>query len=103
MAVSGHAQAQTEIDVAMIGEPDTFDPMVSTKDVVSIVTQHFVETLFTFDDNWATVPLLAAAMPDVSDDGLTYVIPIREGVTFHDGSTMDASCIEIYASLSDLE
>ncbi|MAM08903.1 MAG: peptide ABC transporter, partial [Rhizobiaceae bacterium] len=61
MAVSGHAQAQTEVDVAMIGEPDTFDPMVSTKDVVSIVTQHFVETLFTFDDNWATVPLLAAA------------------------------------------
>nr|WP_272214389.1 ABC transporter substrate-binding protein [Marinicella sp. W31]MDC2879992.1 ABC transporter substrate-binding protein [Marinicella sp. W31] len=91
MAVAGHAQAQTEIDVAMIGEPDTFDPMVSTKDVVSIVTQHFVETLFTFDDNWATVPLLAAAMPDVSDDGLTYVIPIREGVTFHDGSTMDSA------------
>jgi len=91
MAVSGHAQAQTEVDVAMIGEPDTFDPMVSTKDVVSIVTQHFVETLFTFDDNWATVPLLAAAMPDVSDDGLTYVIPIREGVTFHDGSTMDSA------------
>ena len=91
MAVSGHAQAQTEIDVAMIGEPDTFDPMVSTKDVVSIVTQHFVETLFTFDDNWATVPLLAAAMPEVSDDGLTYVIPIREGVTFHDGSTMDSA------------
>ncbi|TCT44455.1 ABC transporter substrate-binding protein [Martelella mediterranea] len=91
LAVASQAQAQTTVDVAMIGEPDTFDPMVSTKDVVSIVTQHFVETLFTFDENWATVPLLAAAMPDVSDDGLTYVIPIREGVTFHDGSSMDAA------------
>ena len=58
------------LDVAIIGEPDTFDPMVSTKDVVSIVTQHFVETLFTFDDTWSVVPLLAADMPEISEDGL---------------------------------
>ena len=85
------------LDVAIIGEPDTFDPMVSTKDVVSIVTQHFVETLFTFDDTWSVVPLLAAEMPEISEDGLTYVIPLREGVTFHDGSSMDSA--DVKASL----
>ncbi len=79
------------IDVAIIGEPDTFDPMVSTKDVVSIVTQHFVETLYTFDESWSVVPLLAAAMPEIGEDGLTYTIPLREGVTFHDGSSMDSA------------
>ncbi|TYC64298.1 ABC transporter substrate-binding protein [Rhodobacterales bacterium] len=79
------------VNVAIIGEPDTFDPMVSTKDVVSIVTQHFVETLYTFDESWAVVPLLAADMPEISDDGLTYKIPLREGVTFHDGSSMDSA------------
>lgn len=83
--------AQTTVDVAIIGEADTFDPMISTKDVVSIVTQHFVETLYTFDDSWAVVPLLAADMPQISEDGLTYTIPLREGVTFHDGSTMDSA------------
>ena len=96
-ALSLPAQAQTVIDVAIIGEVDTLDPMVSTKDVVSIVTQHFVETLYTFDESWSVAPLLAADMPTISEDGLTYDIPIREGVTFQDGSTMDAA--DVVASL----
>ena len=87
LSLPAYAQA---IDVAIIGEPDTLDPMVSTKDVVSTVTQHFYETLFTFNGSWEVVPLLAAEMPEIADDGKTYTIPIREGVTFHDGSTMDA-------------
>lgn len=78
------------IDVAIIGEPPTLDPMMSTADVVSIVTQHFYETLYTFNGNWAVVPLLAESMPDVSADGKTYTIAIRRGVSFHDGSSMDA-------------
>lgn len=83
--------AQEVVNVAIIGDPDTFDPMVSTKDVVSIVTQHIVETLYTFDGEWSVVPLLAADMPTISEDGMTYTIPLREGVTFHDGSAMDSA------------
>lgn len=86
------------ISVAIIGEPPTLDPMLSTADVVSIVTQHFFETLYTFDSHWNVVPLLAAAMPKISADGKTYVIPLRENVKFHDGSTMTAddvvACID---------
>jgi peptide/nickel transport system substrate-binding protein len=72
--------------------------MISTKDVVSIVTQHFVETLFTFDAAWAVAPLLATELPQISEDGLTYTIGIREGITFHDGSTMDSA--DVVASLN---
>lgn len=90
--------AQGVVNVAIVGDPDTLDPMVSTKDVVSIVTQHVVETLYTFDANWSVAPLLAAAMPEISNDGLTYVIPLREGVTFSDGSSMDAG--DVVASLN---
>jgi peptide/nickel transport system substrate-binding protein len=92
------------ITVAIIGEPPTLDPMLSTADVVSIVTQHFFETLYTFDAHWNVVPLLAADMPKISDDGKTYVIPIRQGVKFHDGSTMDASdvvaCLERWTKVA---
>ena len=95
---SASAQDGDVIDVAIIGEPDTLDPMMSTKDVVSIVTQHFYETLFTFNANWEVVPLLAETMPEISDDGLTYTIGIRQGITFHDGSTMDAH--DVVASLN---
>lgn len=90
--------ADGTIDVAIIGEADTFDPMVSTKDVVSIVTQHFVETLYTFDSGWNIAPLLATDLPEISNDGKTYKIGIREGITFHDGSTMDAK--DVVASLN---
>ena len=89
--------AKTTLDVAIVGEADTLDPMMSTKDVVSIVTQHFVETLYTFDKNWEVAPLLATELPQISDDGLTYKIGIREGITFHDGSTMDSA--DVVASL----
>lgn len=95
-ALFGPASAAS-VDVAIIGEPDTLDPMVSTKDVVSIVTQHIVETLYTFDGSWAVAPLLAADMPDISADGLTYRIPLRQGVTFQDGSGMDST--DVVASL----
>src|SRR5690606_27529681 len=68
-AASPPAFAQSVIDVAIIGEPDTLDPMISTKDVVSTVTQHFYETLFTFNSKWEVVPLLAESMPTIGDDG----------------------------------
>lgn len=85
------ASAQSTITVALIGEVDTFDPMTITKDIVSQVTQHFVETLYTFDSSWNVTPLLAADMPEISDGGKVYRIPLREGITFHDGSTMDSA------------
>jgi len=91
------AHAQTKLDIAIIGEPQSLDPMLSTQDVVSIVTQHFVETLYTFDGNWSVAPLLAADLPEISDDGLTYRIALRSGVTFHDGSDMDSG--DVVASL----
>ena len=67
------------------------DPMISTQDVVGIVSQHIVETLFTFDSKWAIQPLLAEALPEISADGKTYTIKLRPGITFHDGSAMDSA------------
>ncbi|MCR8726100.1 ABC transporter substrate-binding protein [Frigidibacter sp. ROC022] len=89
--------AEDVVNVAIIGEPDTLDPMVSTKDIVSIVTQHIVETLYTFDENWAVAPLLAKDMPTISADGKVYDIPLRTGITFQDGSSLDSA--DVVASL----
>ncbi|QZZ20553.1 peptide ABC transporter substrate-binding protein [Leptothermofonsia sichuanensis E412] len=35
-------------------------------------------------------PQLATAFPTISADGLTYTIPLRQGVLFHDGTRFDA-------------
>ncbi|MDS9469358.1 ABC transporter substrate-binding protein [Paracoccus sp. MBLB3053] len=84
------ALAET-LEVAIIGEPQTLDPMMSTQDVVSIVTQHFVETMYTFDSQWQVAPLLAEALPEISEDGTLYRISLRHDITFHDGSTLDSA------------
>jgi peptide/nickel transport system substrate-binding protein len=85
------------VDVATIGEPPTLDPMASTADLVGIVTQHIYETLYTFDKDWEITPLLAADLPQISADGLTYTIPLRNNVKFHDGGAMTSA--DVVASL----
>ena len=85
------------LTVATIGEPPTLDAMQTPTDIVLTIDQHIFETLFTYDAAWRSVPLLAADMPEMSEDGLTYRIPLREGVTFHDGSDFDSA--DVVASL----
>jgi len=49
------------------------------------------ETLVGFEPGETEVsPKLAAELPEVSEDGLTYTFALREGVTFHDGSELDS-------------
>lgn len=97
----GQAQAQTAksaIDIATIGEPGPLDPVTVTSDLVSIITQHVFETLYAFDGKWEAAPLLAAALPTITDGGKLYTIPLRTGVKFHDGSTMGVD--DVVASLN---
>src|SRR5882724_11210582 len=84
-------------NLAMIGEPQTLDPMASTADLVSTIMQHVYEPLYTFDGNWNVAPMLAESMPTVSKDGLAYTIPLRKGVKFHNGKEMTAD--DVIASL----
>ena len=88
---------ESVLTIATQGEPPTLDPVGVTADLVGIITQHVFETLFTFDKEWAVIPLLAAEAPTLSDDGLVYTIPLRTDVKFHDGSVMNAD--DVVASL----
>ncbi|MDX2228560.1 MAG: ABC transporter substrate-binding protein [Leptolyngbyaceae cyanobacterium bins.349] len=38
-------------------------------------------------------PQLATALPTISPDGLTYTIPLRQGVVFHDGTPFNAAAM----------
>ena len=55
------------------------------------------EPLYAVDRDYVASPMLAADMPQVSSDGLTYTIPLRTGVKFHNGQVMTAD--DVVASL----
>src|SRR5580704_1967353 len=85
------------LNVAMSSEPGPLDPTPVTSDTLSTITQHFLETLYIFGPDYSIAPLLAAALPEISDGGTRYTIKLRSGVPFHDGSTMNAD--DVVASL----
>lgn len=91
------AQGAASANLAMIGEPQSLDPMASTADLVSIIMQHVYESLFTFDKDGAVQPMLAAEMPKISADGKLYAIELRKGVKLHNGRDLDAD--DVVASL----
>src|SRR6187200_2797412 len=84
-------------NIAMIGEPQTLDPMASTADLVGTIMLHVYEQLYTFDANWNVTPMLAESMPAISTDGLVYTIALRKGVKFHNGRDMTSD--DVLASL----
>ena len=86
------------INVAIAGEPPTLDPMDSTADIVATISQHVLETLYTWGRGMELIPLLAAAMPTVGDGGREVTIPLRQGVRFHNGGTMTSA--DVLASLN---
>ncbi len=65
------------------------DPAFISSDSEILVANHVYDYLVDIDPNSNVVPRLATDW-QVSDDGLTYVFQLAEGVTFHDGSPFTA-------------
>ena len=70
---------------------DTLDPAWNYESEGDAAILNIYEQLVTYDGSSATsyVPALAESW-DISDDGMTYVFQIREGVKFHDGADLSA-------------
>src|SRR3989440_1235822 len=74
---------------------NSFDPAEAYDYFGSEVVFNTAETLVTYAPNAAKPSaLLAAALPDVSADGLTYTFRLRTGVKFQDGTDMDAAAVK---------
>jgi len=72
----------------------TLDPADSYEILSGNLLYNLGDRLYTTEpNNPELIPQLATALPTVSEDGLTYTIPLREGVTFHDGETFDAAAM----------
>jgi peptide/nickel transport system substrate-binding protein len=74
---------------------NSFDPAEAYDYLGSEVVFNTAETLVTYAPDAAEPsPQLAAAMPDVSPDGLTYTFVLRAGVKFSDGTPFNAAAVK---------
>jgi peptide/nickel transport system substrate-binding protein len=83
------APAGGTLIVAMDAEPATLDPHATTQSTTHKMAWHMFEGLFTVDANFDSAPML---VEDYSYDesSMIYTFELRPGVTFHDGTTLDA-------------
>ncbi len=90
-ASGGTAGAPTGTLVAALANtPDQFDPHATTSQASFQVLENVYDTLVVPSaEDLSFEPSLATEWT-TSEDGLEWVFTLREGVTFHDGSTFDA-------------
>ena len=75
---------------AMIGEPPTLDTHTTTATIAYQINWHMVESLYTYDRQYAPIPHLAEGHT-VTDGGRRYTITLRKGVRFHNGKELTAA------------
>lgn len=91
---AGTLWAKTDITVALQLEPPHLDPTSAAAGAIdSVLYSNVFEGLTRFMGDGSIVPGLAASW-EISDDGLTYTFSLRSGVTFHDGTIMDAEDVK---------
>lgn len=83
------------ISVGTTLKPRTLDPADNYELAGLNIIYNVGESLYTYKVGTTEIkPLLATQMPQISEDSLTYTIPLRQGVTFHDGAAFNAEAME---------
>lgn len=86
--------AQDTITLGMVLEPPNLDPTAGAAAAIDeVVYANVFEGLTRIGPDGSVRPALAASW-DVEDGAKTYVFHLHEGVTFHDGTAMDAEDVK---------
>ncbi len=94
LAAGAALAAQDTITLGMVLEPPNLDPTAGAAAAIDeVVYANIFEGLTRFAPDGSVRPALAASW-DVEDGARTYVFHLHEGVTFHDGTAMDAGDVK---------
>ncbi|MEB3309200.1 MAG: ABC transporter substrate-binding protein [Snowella sp.] len=82
------------ITIGTILRPRTLDPADSYELAGLMVIYNLGETLYSYKLGTTELqPHLAIDLPKISENGLTYTIPLRQGIKFHDGTPFNAEAM----------
>jgi len=83
------------ITIGTTQKPRTLDPADAYELASLGLVYNMSDRLYTYEPGSTEIkPQLATALPKVSQDGLTYTIPLRQGVVFHDDTPFNAKAME---------
>ena len=82
---------QADLRVAVGGDTADLDPAIVDDSITANILTQVYQGLYALDTDGNVIPNLATDMPEISEDGLTYTIKIKEGTKWSDGETVKAS------------
>ena len=86
-------RSRERIIVASSGRITSLDPaQANTFHTLQLISA-LGDTLYRIDINGDLQPWLAKEKPQISDDGLTISIPLKEGIFFHDGTRFNSEAM----------
>src|SRR2546425_7211341 len=88
------AQTGGIVRVAIPGEVTSLDPW-NADDPSLVATRQIFETLVTVDAATGKIGPGLASSWQASNDGASWTFTLRDGVRFHDGSSLDASAVVV--------
>ncbi len=86
------AQDLPQLRVGMSQDADALDPTLSRAYVQRVATLNMCDGLFTYNDKLNIVPRLATGYEWA--DSKTLIVKLRPGVSFHDGTPVDAAAVK---------
>jgi len=87
------AEKEMSLTFATIAGPTDLDPHMCYDTAGGDIITQIAESLYKFnvtDPAYSLIPVLAAALPTVTPDGLEITIPLKAGVKFTDGTDFNA-------------
>ncbi|QNP31190.1 ABC transporter substrate-binding protein [Cylindrospermopsis curvispora] len=90
-----NTSADARITIGTTAKPRTLDPADAYELASLGLIFNMSDRLYTYNPGSTEIqPQLATSLPKVSADGLTYTIPLRKDVVFHDGTPFNAKAME---------
>ncbi|MCF2526081.1 ABC transporter substrate-binding protein [Yinghuangia soli] len=86
--------------IGVAAAPSSLNPLDSGAEVTRWIAEPVMESLYAYDDQLNSVPLLAEGEPEVSPDQLTWTVRLKPGLTWHNGDPFTAD--DVVATLTHM-
>jgi oligopeptide transport system substrate-binding protein len=86
--------SKQQINVAFLSEPSALDESKATAEEAFTMINAYQEGLYRLDKDGKPQPAVAAALPEISKDGKSYTIKLRDDAKWSDGSPVTAQDFE---------